>query len=598
MITYTATYSPEDNKLRLYASQRLDKETYDEARAHGFRWAPKQDLFVAPMWTPAREDFLLSLCDTIDDEDTSLVERAEQRAERFEEYSDKRAADAQQAKAGVDSIVEHIPLGQPILVGHHSERRARKDAERIESGMRKAIKMWDTSEYWTRRAAGAIRTAKYKERPDVRARRIKKLESAERKQQKNVKTCETESAAWQKVQTREEALHVANYSQSHLSFCFPLDKYPRPEPASQYEGSMSLWSALGGSDGEDHAILRWEQAQALAVDTLRKIAALAGRWLAHDQNRLTYERAMYADGEQIASDKTKPEKGGACRCWASPRARAGGWSYIAKVNRVSVTIYDNWGRGGDNFTRTIKFDDLTALMTKAEVEEAGRTGRLVNTEDKTGFVLRDSAAPKAEKKEETPDKPTAKQEQAELFDSIKETLRAGIKTVSAPDLFQTPVDLAGRMVDLADIQPGHRVLEPSAGTGRLLGAMGRMMFGHNPECGELMVVEINLDLADIIRAQFPLTAVQCCDFLQQNGNLGTFDRILMNPPFSKGADIKHIQHALSMLRPGGRLVALCANGPRQERAFKDAADRWEPLPAGTFKSEGTNVNAALMVLSK
>ena len=28
MISFTATYSPEDNKIRLYASSRLDAETY------------------------------------------------------------------------------------------------------------------------------------------------------------------------------------------------------------------------------------------------------------------------------------------------------------------------------------------------------------------------------------------------------------------------------------------------------------------------------------------------------------------------------------------------------------------------------------------
>jgi hypothetical protein len=61
-------------------------------KAAGFKWAPKQELFVAPMWTPQREDLLLELCGEIDDEDTSL-ERAEQRAERSEEYSDKRGAD-------------------------------------------------------------------------------------------------------------------------------------------------------------------------------------------------------------------------------------------------------------------------------------------------------------------------------------------------------------------------------------------------------------------------------------------------------------------------------------------------------------------------
>ncbi|EBI7725070.1 hypothetical protein FX356_19475 [Salmonella enterica] len=58
---YRATYSPDDNKLRLYAALRLDDETYQKIHAVGFRWAPKQELFVAPAWTPAREDVLLSL---------------------------------------------------------------------------------------------------------------------------------------------------------------------------------------------------------------------------------------------------------------------------------------------------------------------------------------------------------------------------------------------------------------------------------------------------------------------------------------------------------------------------------------------------------
>ena len=49
-LAITATYSPEDNKLRLYASSRLDTATYERVKAAGFKWAPKQDLFVAPMW--------------------------------------------------------------------------------------------------------------------------------------------------------------------------------------------------------------------------------------------------------------------------------------------------------------------------------------------------------------------------------------------------------------------------------------------------------------------------------------------------------------------------------------------------------------------
>src|SRR5207253_58064 len=114
----TATYSPEDNKLRLYADARLPRDLYERVRAAGFIWAPKQGLFVAPMWTPEREDLLTELCGAIGDEDTSLVERAE----RFEEYRDRRAEDAERAHAVVEEITDGIPLGQPILVGYHSER--------------------------------------------------------------------------------------------------------------------------------------------------------------------------------------------------------------------------------------------------------------------------------------------------------------------------------------------------------------------------------------------------------------------------------------------------------------------------------------------
>jgi hypothetical protein len=112
----------------------------------------------------------------------------------------------------VDAIADGIPLGQPILVGHHSERRARKDAERIENGMRRAVRLWETSQYWLDRAKGAIRHAKYKERPDVRARRIMGLEAEQRKQLREKAEAERFLTAWSaEGLTRERALVIANY---------------------------------------------------------------------------------------------------------------------------------------------------------------------------------------------------------------------------------------------------------------------------------------------------------------------------------------------------------------------------------------------------
>lgn len=93
---------------------------------------------------------------------------------------------------------------------------------------------------------------------------------------------------------------------------------------------------------------------------------------------------MLADAGGTVADKTGPEKGGGCRCWASPR---NGWSYIQKVNKVSVRVLDNWGNGGGNFTRTIPFDKLLGVMTAAQVEEKRNAGLLIESQDKIGFFL-------------------------------------------------------------------------------------------------------------------------------------------------------------------------------------------------------------------
>ncbi len=89
-IEFDATYSVEDNKLRLYASERLDPDLYTRIKQAGFIWAPKQALFVAPKWTPAREDLCIELAGEITAEQSTLVERAEAKAERLDGIAARR----------------------------------------------------------------------------------------------------------------------------------------------------------------------------------------------------------------------------------------------------------------------------------------------------------------------------------------------------------------------------------------------------------------------------------------------------------------------------------------------------------------------------
>jgi len=582
----SCSYAPDENKLRLYSTERLDEDTYARAKALGFRWAPKQACFFAPAWSPAREDFLLELCGEIGDEDTTLVDRAEVRAERFEDYSDKREAEAEQAHAAIQHIMDGIPTGQPILVGHSSERRARKDAQRIQDGMRKAVNLWDTAQYWERRAKAALQHAKYKERPDVRARRIKTLEAEQRKVQRTQDESRAQLALWTKDGlTHERAVFITNYSTGYMSFCFPLADYPREPPASQYEGSMSLYSALTGG------VITCAQARDLAVPMYEHSLEMCRRWLDHLSNRLAYERAMLDDAGGTEADRTKPEAGGACRCWASHR---GGWSTIQKVNKVTVSVLDNWGNGGKNFTRTIPFDKLSDLMSKADVERWRSEGRIIDHPDGTGFYRQDAPMP-TPREPETP-KP-------EAYEAMKEQLKAGVQVVTVDELFPTPAVLADRMVRLADVQPGERVLEPSAGTGALLDAIGRVPCFYTDEASHVWAIEEHYALSlALAKRRDPRTNYTCGDFLRIDPAHGEpFDVVLTNPPFSD--QYRHCTHALSFLRPGGRLVAVMSSGAlfhttKEATAFRVLLTQynaqWDDLPPDTFKESGTSVRTVLV----
>ena len=80
------------------------------------------------------------------------LERKQAKIERYHQYADNAEDRSEAAHKGVRAIADHIPFGQPILVGHHSERHARRDAERIHNGMGKAIAEADRAAYWRRRA--------------------------------------------------------------------------------------------------------------------------------------------------------------------------------------------------------------------------------------------------------------------------------------------------------------------------------------------------------------------------------------------------------------------------------------------------------------
>jgi predicted RNA methylase len=167
-------------------------------------------------------------------------------------------------------------------------------------------------------------------------------------------------------------------------------------------------------------------------------------------------------------------------------------------------------------------------------------------------------------------------------------------------LFETPAEIAARMA--SGLLPGAAVLEPSAGTGRLVRA------ALEAGAARIQAVEIDEANCQAITSLFASVQVRRADFLSLHPqDLPSADAVLMNPPFKGGLDIKHVQHALRFLRPGGSLTAIMSPhafqaDSRPARDFRalvtELGGQVETLPAGTFKDEGTTVETRLIRLQQ
>ena len=78
--------------------------------------------------------------------------RVEAKKERLEARAEKAREQSEQFYKASKDRASMIPFGQPILVGHHSEARARRDADRIFNDMGKSVKAQKKADYLESRA--------------------------------------------------------------------------------------------------------------------------------------------------------------------------------------------------------------------------------------------------------------------------------------------------------------------------------------------------------------------------------------------------------------------------------------------------------------
>lgn len=89
-------------------------------------------------------------------------EKAADRVERMADRQSKAEKESDRRYQTAHEISSHIPMGQPIMVGHHSEKRHRRDIEKIDTNMRKSIEASDKAGYYGDRLKNAEYTAEGK----------------------------------------------------------------------------------------------------------------------------------------------------------------------------------------------------------------------------------------------------------------------------------------------------------------------------------------------------------------------------------------------------------------------------------------------------
>lgn len=227
---------------------------------------------------------------------------------------------------------------------------------------------------------------------------------------------------------------------------------------------------------------------------------------------------------------------------------------------------------------------------------------------------------------------------AHVFPAIPETPQKLIEDVLANagyvdkkkelQQFFTPAAVADLLVRLTKLRTGSTgttVLEPSAGVGHILDAIYRLDPTYP---APVTAFEIDGEHVSALRRIVWLKSLAQVDFLKVlPASELLFDRIIMNPPFAKHADVEHVLHAWKFLAPGGRLVAVMSYhvtfatdatcvGFRKFASLYSIKLNYDPrlqplltlddgqrahfysLPEKAFAESGTNVSTVVVVLEK
>jgi hypothetical protein len=254
--------------------------------------------------------------------------RAEQRADTYADRAGRAEGNAAAAYQRFKQILEVIPPGQPILVGHHSERGHRAALRRADNAIRRSSEETGKAEHYQHRAETSGDYKARRESLGTTLRRIEKLEAERRKAERDMTPCRVSG------------------------------KRVKPDGQGKTLDCRVCWNPITlGETVPEHG---------------RRISAEHGQQLLDElDDQLTYWRKIVADQQADGAKVWGPadfRKGDEVLSW-------GGWRTVLRVNAKSLTV-----PSGYSWNDRVSYDDVrgrreasippTCILTGAEGENA------------------------------------------------------------------------------------------------------------------------------------------------------------------------------------------------------------------------------------
>lgn len=151
--------------------------------------------------------------------------------------------------------------------------------------------------------------------------------------------------------------------------------------------------------------------------------------------------------------------------------------------------------------------------------------------------------------------------------------------IKSHQFYPTPERVAQDAIDAADIGEDDDCLEPSAG----LGGLADLMPKDRTTCVEISA----LHCAVLASKGYQ---VHQADFLQWAPGQRSFDRIVLNPPYSEGRWLMHLEAAAGLVnRNGGRLVAVLPASAKSKELLPGWTLKWSRVYENEFAGTGIAV---------